>query len=196
MSGQRHAAGRGVRRRATVRQIPPGALSPARYAILDSLGVALGSSQDDVGRIGAELARDDGAREVCRPVWAGFRSSATNTGDSPNSHPVARSTSTRSFAIIGQPIAADCRPCFALADRGGQRRQTARGSSRASRSRRSWPGPCPSAWSRVSWHATAPSDRSAHGRGRQAPGLSASSAPSRSGSPRRWRVGPSVTSEP
>lgn len=44
-------------------QIPAGALAPAKDAILDSLGVALAGSQDSVGRIAAELAREEGSRE-------------------------------------------------------------------------------------------------------------------------------------
>jgi len=101
--------------RTAFQQIPSSAVAAARDAILDSVGVALAGSREPAGYIGADLARDEGAREEASVFGHGFQTSST-TAAFANGVSVHALDYDSSFAIMGQPMAGLVPAAFALAE--------------------------------------------------------------------------------
>lgn len=136
-------------------QIPAGALAPAKDAILDSLGVALAGSQDSVGRIAAELAREEGSREEAALFGHGFRSSSMNAAFANGASTHAMDFDA-SFAIMGQPMAGLTATVFAVAEpRGANGRQLLEGYVAGFEVTAKVAWSMPENWSGTGWHATA-----------------------------------------
>jgi 2-methylcitrate dehydratase PrpD len=136
-------------------QIPAGALTAAKHAILDSLGVALAGSQDAVGRIAAELALEDRAREEAALFGQGFRSSAMNAAFA-NGAATHAMDFDASFAIMGQPMSGLTATVFALAEplrASGRRLLEGYVAGFEVTAKLAWS--MPEAWSGTGWHATA-----------------------------------------
>jgi len=136
-------------------RIPAAGLPPAKAAILDSLGVALAGSQDSVGRIAAELAREDGAKEEAALFGKGFRSSAMNAAFANGASTHAMDFDA-SFAIMGQPMAGLTATVFALAEplrATGRQLLEAYVAGFEVTAKLAWS--MPETWSATGWHATA-----------------------------------------
>ncbi|HEU4343840.1 MAG TPA: MmgE/PrpD family protein [Candidatus Binatia bacterium] len=99
-------------------KIPPQAVATAKTAVLDCLGVALAGSKEVSGRICADTARHEGAREEAAVFGQRFRSSALQAA-------FANGTSAHaldfdhSFTLMGQPTAPIIPAVFALGESAG-----------------------------------------------------------------------------
>jgi len=135
--------------------LPAGAVSAAKEAILDSVGVALAGSREAVGRIGAELAREERAAEEAALFGHGFRSTAT-TAALVNGTAAHALDFDASFMIMGQPMAGLMPTVFALAEplgASGRQLLEAHIAGFEVTAKLAWS--MPAHWSEGGWHATA-----------------------------------------
>lgn len=95
--------------------IPGPVVRAARDAILDGVGVALAGSREPAGRIAADLAREEDAREESAVFGHGFRTSSLMAAFA-NGVAVHALDYDSSFAIMGQPMAGLTPALFALAE--------------------------------------------------------------------------------
>jgi 2-methylcitrate dehydratase PrpD len=96
-------------------QIPSAAVAAAKGAILDSLGVALAGSHESPGRIAAELAHDEGAKDEAALFGQGFRSSSAAAAFA-NGVATHAMDFDASFAAMGQPMAGLVAAVFAFGE--------------------------------------------------------------------------------
>jgi 2-methylcitrate dehydratase PrpD len=96
-------------------QVPAAAVAAEKGGILDSVGVALAGSREEPGRIAAELARDEGAREESGLFGHHVRSSAAVAAfaNGTASHAMDYDAS---FVMMGQPMAGLAATIFALGE--------------------------------------------------------------------------------
>src|SRR3954468_10257626 len=96
-------------------QVPTAAVAAAKGGILDSVGVALAGSREEPGRIAAELARDESAREESALFGHRSRSSAALAAfaNGTASHAMDYDAS---FVMRGQPMAGLAATIFALGE--------------------------------------------------------------------------------
>lgn len=135
--------------------IPARAIRGAKEAILDSVGVALAGSQDDPGRIAADLARDEGARAEAAVFGQGFRTSAMLAA-LVNGAAAHALDFDASFAIMGQPTAGLAPAVFALGEPlgvSGRRLLEAYVAGFEVTAKLAWS--MPEHWGEGGWHATA-----------------------------------------
>ena len=95
--------------------IPAGALDAAKTAILDCLGTTLAGSLEESGKICAEIARQEEAREDSTVYGQGFRTSALQAAFA-NGTAAHAADFDHSFVIMGQPTAPIIPATLALAE--------------------------------------------------------------------------------
>lgn len=95
--------------------MPAGAIAGAKTAILDCLGTALAGSLEESGRICAEIARQEEAREDAAVYGQGFRTSALQAAFA-NGTAAHAADFDHSFVIMGQPTAPIIPASVALAE--------------------------------------------------------------------------------
>ena len=95
--------------------IPPKALGNAKTAILDCLGVALAGSQEECGKICAQIARQEDAKEEATVFGQGFKSSALQAAFV-NGTAAHAMDFDHSFTLMGQPTAPIIPAIFALGE--------------------------------------------------------------------------------
>lgn len=104
-------------------KIPPQAAATAKTAVLDCLGVALAGSREESGKICADMARQEGAREESSIFGQGFRSSALQAAFA-NGTAAHALDFDHSFTLMGQPTAPLIPAVFAVGEaRGASGRQ-------------------------------------------------------------------------
>jgi 2-methylcitrate dehydratase PrpD len=96
-------------------KIPRKALDTARIAVRDCLGVALAGSAEDAGRICADIARREAAREESTVIGQRFKSSAIQAAFA-NGTAAHALDFDHSFTLMGQPTAPIIPAAFTLGD--------------------------------------------------------------------------------
>ena len=95
--------------------LPPPALTTAKIAVLDTLGVTLAGVKEESGRIAAALAREEGGREEASLIGQGFRSTAQQAAFA-NGTASHAADFDHSFVLAGQPTAPVVPATFAMAE--------------------------------------------------------------------------------
>ena len=96
-------------------KLPGEAITTAKIAILDCLGVMLAGTNERSAKICADLARAEQAREESTVFGQGFRSSALNAAFA-NGTAAHALDFDHSFTLMGQPTAAIIPAIFSLAE--------------------------------------------------------------------------------
>src|SRR4029434_5874166 len=95
--------------------IPAAALTTAKIAIRDCLGVALAGSKEEDAKICAEVVRQEQAKEETTVIGQGFKSSALNAALA-NGTAAHAMDFDHSFTMMGQPTAPIIPATFALGE--------------------------------------------------------------------------------